>query len=387
MFKHALVHEAAYQSLLQSTRAEYHLRVARALETHFPRTVEGEPETLAWHYAQAGKSEPAIDYWQRAGARAVSSAEALGLTQVIPPTADGIAAALAVEDFTYFDLFRPNVSIRSGAYYSGTQLQALGGDERAAVAAHHRGPRHPDSGPPAPPGHRAGVVDAVVRVDGAIVDDQVAPSGAAGDDARLERIHLAYRGLGPLRVEAGDDYVAFGHGVALSLRKVDPLGLDTSLQGGRIDYLGSGVRATVLGGRTNPQNLDPIELRVVDDVNDLLAGGELSVDLGDAGAIGPFRRADRASGLSAYHPAEGRPKESAGGPPVKPLRLSFFMGAAAKVPRLAAFRGRGRFWRARRVAVGPFALTTRSQVELEIFNGMQAERRRWLETRNVNLPQ
>lgn len=72
--------------------------------------------------------------------RAVSSADALGLTQVIPDTADGIAAALKEEDFRYLDLFRPNVSIRFGAYYIGTQLNGFGGNERAAVAAYNGGP-------------------------------------------------------------------------------------------------------------------------------------------------------------------------------------------------------------------------------------------------------
>ena len=72
--------------------------------------------------------------------RAVSSAEALGLTQVIPTTADGIAAAIEEEDFTYIDLFRPNVSIRFGAYYIGTQLDVFGDNMRAAVAAYNGGP-------------------------------------------------------------------------------------------------------------------------------------------------------------------------------------------------------------------------------------------------------
>jgi soluble lytic murein transglycosylase len=72
--------------------------------------------------------------------RAVSSADALGLTQVIPDTADGIAAALKEEDFSYLDLFRPNVSIRFGAYYIGTQLDGFGGNERAAAAAYNGGP-------------------------------------------------------------------------------------------------------------------------------------------------------------------------------------------------------------------------------------------------------
>ncbi|RLC56638.1 MAG: hypothetical protein DRI30_05545 [Chloroflexi bacterium] len=72
--------------------------------------------------------------------RAVSPAEALGLTQVIPGTADGIATVLEEEDFTYLDLFRPSVSIRFGAYYIGTQLVDFDGNMRAAAAAYNGGP-------------------------------------------------------------------------------------------------------------------------------------------------------------------------------------------------------------------------------------------------------
>jgi TOMM system kinase/cyclase fusion protein len=70
IFKHALIQEAAYQSLLRSTRQQYHQRIARALEAQFPETVETQPELLAYHYTEAGLSEQAVDYWQRAGQRA-----------------------------------------------------------------------------------------------------------------------------------------------------------------------------------------------------------------------------------------------------------------------------------------------------------------------------
>jgi TOMM system kinase/cyclase fusion protein len=70
VFKHALIQDAAYQALLRSTRQQYHQRIARVLETRFPETVETQPELLAHHYTEAGLSEPAVDYWQRAGQRA-----------------------------------------------------------------------------------------------------------------------------------------------------------------------------------------------------------------------------------------------------------------------------------------------------------------------------
>src|SRR6266568_8665655 len=79
-FKHALIQDVAYQSLLRSTRQQYHQRIAQALEAQFPETVETQPELLAHHYTEAGLSESAVGYWQRAGQRAnahSANAEAL----------------------------------------------------------------------------------------------------------------------------------------------------------------------------------------------------------------------------------------------------------------------------------------------------------------------
>jgi predicted ATPase len=69
-FKHALIQDAAYQSLLKNTRQQYHQRIAQVLEAHFPETVETQPELLAHHYTEAGLAEHAIPYWQRAGEHA-----------------------------------------------------------------------------------------------------------------------------------------------------------------------------------------------------------------------------------------------------------------------------------------------------------------------------
>ena len=70
-FKHALVQEAAYNSLLRAKRQQLHARIARELEQHFPETVEKEPELLAQHYSGAGLYQQAIAYWQKAGEYAV----------------------------------------------------------------------------------------------------------------------------------------------------------------------------------------------------------------------------------------------------------------------------------------------------------------------------
>lgn len=69
-FKHALVRDTAYESLLRSGRRELHARLAEILERQRPETADVHPELLAHHYTEAGLDEQAIRYWQRAGARA-----------------------------------------------------------------------------------------------------------------------------------------------------------------------------------------------------------------------------------------------------------------------------------------------------------------------------
>ena len=81
IFKHALVQEAAYSSLLKSTRSRYHQQIAQALAARFPDVAERQPEIVAVHYTEAGLGDLAVGYWQRAGQRAVERSnnhEALG---------------------------------------------------------------------------------------------------------------------------------------------------------------------------------------------------------------------------------------------------------------------------------------------------------------------
>ena len=71
VFKHALIQDTAYESLLRGTRQGYHRRIAEVLTERFPETVENQPELLAHHYTQSGLNEQAIGYWQQAGERAI----------------------------------------------------------------------------------------------------------------------------------------------------------------------------------------------------------------------------------------------------------------------------------------------------------------------------
>ena len=79
-FKHALVRDAAYESLLKSRRQQLHGQIARTLEERFADIVASQPEIVAHHFTEAGLVERAVDYWLKAGqhaARRSANAEAL----------------------------------------------------------------------------------------------------------------------------------------------------------------------------------------------------------------------------------------------------------------------------------------------------------------------
>ena len=97
-FKHALVRDAAYQSLLRSKRQELHAKIAEVLEARFQNTVEAQPELLGHHFTEADLTGPAIRYWRRAAERAIQKSanleaikhykKALNLVATLPPTPD-----------------------------------------------------------------------------------------------------------------------------------------------------------------------------------------------------------------------------------------------------------------------------------------------------------
>ncbi len=72
IFKHALVQDAAYDSLLRSRRQQLHAQLGNVLETEFSDIVASEPELLAHHYTQAGNLAAAIPWWRKAGELALA---------------------------------------------------------------------------------------------------------------------------------------------------------------------------------------------------------------------------------------------------------------------------------------------------------------------------
>jgi len=71
VFKHALIQDSAYSSLLKSSRREYHKLIAEALEQQHPELAETQPEMIGHHYAAAELPLSAIPYWQKAGQQAI----------------------------------------------------------------------------------------------------------------------------------------------------------------------------------------------------------------------------------------------------------------------------------------------------------------------------
>src|SRR5262249_30244941 len=95
-FKHALIQDTAYQSLLKSTKQGYHQRIAQVLESQFPETAEAQPELLAHHCTEAGLTEKAVHYWYHASQSAIQRSahleaithlrQGLALLQMLPET-------------------------------------------------------------------------------------------------------------------------------------------------------------------------------------------------------------------------------------------------------------------------------------------------------------
>jgi TOMM system kinase/cyclase fusion protein len=71
VFKHALIQDAAYQSLVRARRQEHHFRAAEVLVRHFPEATALHPELVGHHFAEAGRSDEAVGYFEKAGQRAV----------------------------------------------------------------------------------------------------------------------------------------------------------------------------------------------------------------------------------------------------------------------------------------------------------------------------
>ncbi len=123
-FKHALVQDAAYQSLLRSKRAALHARVAEVLKTRFAGRAGGEPELVAHHLTNAGASAEAIAYWLKAGERAVARS---ANKEAIAHLTKGIGLLDEVPDLT--QRARLELSLHSGLVPALMAIHGYGASE------------------------------------------------------------------------------------------------------------------------------------------------------------------------------------------------------------------------------------------------------------------
>jgi predicted ATPase len=165
LFKHAMVQEAAYGTLLRARRRELHAGIARALGELSPETAEARPEVLAHHCTQAGLAGDAVDHWGKAGRRAIfrsamaeASAHLRRALELLPALPDEPATwrreldlqlALAVATNWTEGQAAPATG---QAYARARQLcRQLGETERlapvlAGLAAHHVNRAEPEAG-------------------------------------------------------------------------------------------------------------------------------------------------------------------------------------------------------------------------------------------------
>ena len=125
-FKHALIQEAAYESMLRSKRREIHAHIAEALVRLQPAIVETAPETLATHLARAGDAAGAAEYWQRAGQLAQRNSayrEAIGAYQ-------NALRYMSKQDRAFVDVNRAIASVYFAAGEHELNLQASRGGRR-----------------------------------------------------------------------------------------------------------------------------------------------------------------------------------------------------------------------------------------------------------------
>jgi class 3 adenylate cyclase/tetratricopeptide (TPR) repeat protein len=115
-FKHALVQDAAYDSLLKSRRQDLHAKIARVIEQRFPTIKATEPEVLAHHFTAAGLAEAAIPLWQAAGELALKRT---ALTEAISHLSQGLELVATLPQSSERDVSDLELRTRLGTAWFG----------------------------------------------------------------------------------------------------------------------------------------------------------------------------------------------------------------------------------------------------------------------------
>ncbi|MEK6209757.1 MAG: adenylate/guanylate cyclase domain-containing protein [Pseudomonadota bacterium] len=148
IFKHALVQDAAYDSLLKSKRQTLHAQIAEAISQRFPSKLETEPELLAHHYTEAGMTRDAILYWEKAGDLAqqrfalqesVSSyRQAISLLTAVDKTEENMKRHIDIA-VKWADLIVPSADIISALETAERYAEKLADMNRLANVASYLG--------------------------------------------------------------------------------------------------------------------------------------------------------------------------------------------------------------------------------------------------------
>jgi class 3 adenylate cyclase len=118
LFKHALVQDAAYGSLLRADRRDVHRRIAGALEAHFSEIAEIQPELVAHHFTEADMAEPAARYWLKAGQHALGRS---GMMEAASLLRKGLSLIATVPDSVERREYELDLQIALGQAVIATQ--------------------------------------------------------------------------------------------------------------------------------------------------------------------------------------------------------------------------------------------------------------------------
>ena len=117
-FKHALIQDAAYQSLVKKKRQQFHQKIGNVLEADFPQLVETQPELLAQHFSEAGDVEKGIDYCLKAGER---SQERSANTEAITQFKKGLELVEKLDEGRERDQIELGFLVPLGVVYMATK--------------------------------------------------------------------------------------------------------------------------------------------------------------------------------------------------------------------------------------------------------------------------
>jgi predicted ATPase len=140
LFKHALVQDAAYGTLLREPRRVLHARIAETLDGQFAEIADNQPELLARHCSEAGLIEKAVALWGKAGQRSLARAALLEGTQQLKRALDQIATLPSTPDLRREE-FRLEVAFANALALTGDLVGGKEHYDRALAiydAAEHR---------------------------------------------------------------------------------------------------------------------------------------------------------------------------------------------------------------------------------------------------------